>query len=333
MELLSTWHKLYKLRYCPVTLVQTAFAAGTVYLLIAIHATSGPDIDEKELRRSLDQKALVQNYLTNEIGQSWHCANIISGTLETLMNEQVRPHIDLLDGKIAGLHISAGNGDDEEENGSNRSRSLLRKRSSKSKKTPQNFHPHTMPSGSGQSSLLNPPTHISTSSPPTQVPPIANPLISPTTHPAPSAPTSIQSLRSSSSSGFTDSWALQANPDSNPNFKYAQSFAPSETRNFSQPSSDNPFSGNGNGGSDDVGRRGLRSLLARNSEDHNVGGNFGVLGSQPTPPLPEVPYYGGTFPNYVSSSSLGQPGPSSSHSDKANTDLDGAPESWHSFAS
>ena len=183
MDLLSTWRSLYKLRYCPVALIQTAFAAGTVYLLMAIQASSGTRIAHKDLRHSLDQKTLVQQYL-KEIGLSWNCATIISGTLDNLMNEQVRPLLHRLDrnsiSATAGLHIPADIGDDEEENGSSRSRSSSRKWTSTPKKTPQISRPHTMSSGSGQQiSLSTPLKHVLISSSPTQIPLPADPLISP----------------------------------------------------------------------------------------------------------------------------------------------------------
>lgn len=115
MELLSTWRNLYKLRYCPVTLIQTAFSAGTVYLLNAMQASSGTRIARKEVRHSLDQEALVRQYL-QEIGMSWNCATHISITLRRLMDEQVRPHLDLMDRKNipTTLQISPDAGDDEE---------------------------------------------------------------------------------------------------------------------------------------------------------------------------------------------------------------------------
>jgi hypothetical protein len=228
MELLSTWRTLYKLRYCSVTLIQTAFSAGTVYLLIAMQASSGTRVARKELRHSLDQATLMQQYL-HEIGVSWNCATRISVTLRRLMDEQVRPHLDLMDRKNIptnlDLHLSANVGDDAEENNSSVSRSSSSKRP---KLAPQISHPHTMSIGSGQSSHSAPPNHALTLAFPTRVPPPANPSISstvtPSTHTAPSSPDAIQSQRSTSSSNPSDSWVfqqlLQANPDSSPNVNY-----------------------------------------------------------------------------------------------------------------
>ena len=313
MELLSTWRNLYKLRYCPVTLIQTAFSAGTVYLLIAMQATSGARIARKELRHSLDQETLVQQYL-QEIGMSWNCATKISATLRNLMNEQVRPLLDILDRKnipnTASLHTSADMDDDEESN-SGRSRSSSRKRSSVTTLAPQISLPHNISSGSGQSSLSTAPNHILTF--PTQVQPPAKPSISPTitissardassNHAASSAPIAIHSLRSTSSnpSSFTDSWAHQPNPGSSDNFSYlTSSFAQPDLRKHAQPFSnfmDDPFSGNGNSNSDDVNHAfgGLVSFLAHNFQPLSgpSSGNHGYLGMLGGQTLSEAPFVG-----------------------------------------
>ena len=369
MDLLSTWRSLYKLRYCPVTLIQTAFSAGTVYLLTAMQASSGTRIARKELRHSLDQETLVQQYL-QEIGLSWNCATNISGTLRSLMNEQVRPLLDLLDRKstpiTAGLLISADFGDDEEENNSGHSRSSSRKRSSITKLpvTPQISRPHTISSGSGQSSLSTSPKHVLTF--PTQVQSPANPSISPTitissagdTSSTHAAAQSLSSASSSNPSSFTDSWALQPSPDSSPNFNYLpSSFAHPDFRKYAQPFSnfmEDPFSGNGNRSSGDVEHAfgGLVSVLAHNfqplsgpsSENHHVDGYLGMLGGQTLSEAPfvgflsevddthspnssnflQAPFETG-FPNHESSSSsLGEHVPSPIHGDD-NMELDSVP--------
>ena len=78
------------------------------------------------------------------------------------MDEQV----DLMDRKnipiTPGLHISTDISD-EEENNSSRSRSSSRIRSPISNLAPQISHPHSMSTGSGQSSLSTLPNHILTS--------------------------------------------------------------------------------------------------------------------------------------------------------------------------
>ena len=305
MELLATWRTLYTLRYCPVTLVQTAFSAGTVYLLIAMQASSGTRIARKELRHSLDQETLVQQYL-QDIGLSWNCATSISVTLRSLMNEQVRPLLELLDRKsipTAGLHVAADIGDDEGENDSSLFRSISRRRSFRTKLKSQISQPHTMPSGSGQSSLSTPPNHILTF--PTQVPPSAELSISPTftislahdtssTH-APSAPIAIpsQPLRSSSSSNpssFTDSWALPTSPGSSPDFNYLQQFlAHSDLRKHAQSSNfmDSPFFGYGNSSGDDAVGSLAHNIQPLSGPSSEVDGYLGMLGGQT---LSEVPF-------------------------------------------
>jgi len=291
MDLLLTWRNLYTLRYCPITLIQTVFSAGTVYLLTAMQASSGIRIAQKELRHSLDQETLVLQYL-QEIGVSWKCATNISGILRSLVDEQVRPLLirKTIPIAAAGLHISGDNGDDEGENGSTLSRSSSKsshigKRSSITKKYRHHLnHPRTKSSGS---SLSTSPTHILTSpTSPTQVSPFqAQALNSPTftissaqqtssTYAAPSAPIAIQSHPrstpsfSSSPSSFPDPRGLQPSsthsgspipsPGSSPIFttNYSQSFSHRGIQDHSQPSSnytDDLFSGNGSGSGEDVG--------------------------------------------------------------------------------
>jgi hypothetical protein len=90
MDLLATWQKLYGLRYCPITLIQIAFSAGTVYLLIAIQACSGVRVAQKELRYSLDQQRLIMQHLT-EIGRSWPGATKIAEILMRLTQDRLVP--------------------------------------------------------------------------------------------------------------------------------------------------------------------------------------------------------------------------------------------------
>lgn len=90
MELLATWQKSYGLRYCPITLIQIGFSAGTVHLLIAIQACSGVRIAQKELRYALDQQKVLLQHLT-EIGHSWLGAIKIAGILTRLMQDRLMP--------------------------------------------------------------------------------------------------------------------------------------------------------------------------------------------------------------------------------------------------
>ncbi|KAF8241145.1 hypothetical protein L208DRAFT_1420221 [Tricholoma matsutake] len=93
VELLGTWRTLYTLRYSPITLVQTAFSAGTIYLLVAVQAATGLRVAQESLKHSLSQAQLCVQYLL-EIGQSWHCANNIAEILRNLLQEQLKPLLD-----------------------------------------------------------------------------------------------------------------------------------------------------------------------------------------------------------------------------------------------
>jgi len=93
VELLGTWRTLYSLRYSPITLVQTAFSAGTIYLLVAVQAATGLRVAQESLKHSLSQAQLCVHYLL-EIGKSWHCANNIAEILRNLLQEQLKPILD-----------------------------------------------------------------------------------------------------------------------------------------------------------------------------------------------------------------------------------------------
>lgn len=90
MEHLATWRSLYTLRYCPVTLAQTVFSAGTVYLLTAAQASSGLRVAWKELRHASTHLDLILDYL-QEVGESWQCSTNIASILRGLMQDQ--PHL------------------------------------------------------------------------------------------------------------------------------------------------------------------------------------------------------------------------------------------------
>ncbi|KAG6819360.1 hypothetical protein H0H93_012543 [Arthromyces matolae] len=93
VELLGTWRTLYTLRCAPITLVQTAFSAGTVYLLGAVQAATGLRVAQESLKHSLAQVQLCVDYLF-EIGKSWQCATNIGEILRGLLHEQIKPILD-----------------------------------------------------------------------------------------------------------------------------------------------------------------------------------------------------------------------------------------------
>ncbi|KIK68195.1 hypothetical protein GYMLUDRAFT_237288 [Collybiopsis luxurians FD-317 M1] len=90
MDLLGIYRSLYTLRYVPVTPVQIAFAAGTVYILLAVQATTGLRVAKKELETYVAQAELCIQYLT-EIGKSWKCSEEIADILRGLVRTQLRP--------------------------------------------------------------------------------------------------------------------------------------------------------------------------------------------------------------------------------------------------
>ncbi|KAG6852186.1 hypothetical protein C0991_002279, partial [Blastosporella zonata] len=93
VELLGTWRSLYSLRYAPITLVQTAFSAGTIYLLGAVQAATGLRVAQESLKHALAQAQLCVQYLF-EIGKSWQCATNIGEILRRLLQEQLKPLLD-----------------------------------------------------------------------------------------------------------------------------------------------------------------------------------------------------------------------------------------------
>ena len=117
MELLALWDHLYGLRLSPVTVIQIAFSASTVFVLSAIQACSGVRIAQKELRSSLNQQATVLNYL-QIIGRSWPGAIKIATILKDLMHDRLRPllarrKIPIQNGEI--LQVAELVGEDEED--------------------------------------------------------------------------------------------------------------------------------------------------------------------------------------------------------------------------
>ncbi|KNZ79271.1 Nitrogen assimilation transcription factor nit-4 [Termitomyces sp. J132] len=104
VELLGTWRSLYTLRYAPITLVQTAFSAGTIYLLGAVQASTGLRVAQESLKHALAQAQLCVDYLF-EIGKSWQCAMNIGEILRRLLQEQLKP---LLDKRVSRADAMSG---------------------------------------------------------------------------------------------------------------------------------------------------------------------------------------------------------------------------------
>ncbi|KAJ3921609.1 hypothetical protein F5877DRAFT_19082, partial [Lentinula edodes] len=90
MDLLGIYRSLYTLRYVPVTPVQIVFAAGTVYILLAVQATRGLRVAKKDLQMYVGRADLCVQYLA-EIGRSWKCASDIADILRGLIAMQLSP--------------------------------------------------------------------------------------------------------------------------------------------------------------------------------------------------------------------------------------------------
>ncbi|KIY43005.1 hypothetical protein FISHEDRAFT_26732, partial [Fistulina hepatica ATCC 64428] len=92
MELASAWRNMYTLRYVPVTFIQVVFAAGTVFLLLAVHSATGIRVAEVLLTQSLNNFDQCIKMLV-DAGQSWPCALNISDILENLLHSHLIPFL------------------------------------------------------------------------------------------------------------------------------------------------------------------------------------------------------------------------------------------------
>jgi hypothetical protein len=324
MELLGTWRELYTLRYCSITLIQTLFSAGTIYILTAIQAGSGIRIAQKELRYSLDQSEIVMQYL-NEIGRSWQCANNIAGILKNLHEEQLKPLLERktipITSPISGSGLQVP---DFVDNDDDDARSTISRTSSKGRanrrpavsKTKQRQVSHSRKESTGSLALPPSPTIMitrvhrdSTSS--TYAPSSSSSARSVT------APIAIQprprstTVLSSSPSSLPTPWLVQPNgspsPSSSPvfsNFSSSPSFGqhPFPDHSHSLSHGHSIFSGNGpgtnlfNGHSlatnPDPKPNSLDRAIMHSPPDNYPGeelsGFFGMLGGQTLPPTPFV---------------------------------------------
>lgn len=91
MDLLGLWRQYFTLRYVPITLVQTIFSAGTIYLLSALQSVEGVRVANKELRHAMQNTLDCIQYL-KEVGESWPCATKIANILRD-WQQQTKPKI------------------------------------------------------------------------------------------------------------------------------------------------------------------------------------------------------------------------------------------------
>ncbi|XP_006455146.1 hypothetical protein AGABI2DRAFT_209475, partial [Agaricus bisporus var. bisporus H97] len=91
MELLTIWRDYFTLRYVPVTLIQTIFGAGTIYLSSALQSVEGVRVANKELSHAMTKTLECIQYL-KEAGESWPCATKIASILRDWQH-QTKPKI------------------------------------------------------------------------------------------------------------------------------------------------------------------------------------------------------------------------------------------------
>lgn len=230
MENLATWRTLYGLRYCPITLIQAVFSAGTIHLLTAIQAANGQRVARKELGIALGQQRLVLEYLT-EIGQSWQCATNLAGIMRKLVSAELKPLLERHSEPSAGpsssssLHLpSVDEGEEAQEEGLPRSLTRNRQISLPGQvRPPHRFHAREHSVNEGAPLPSTPPTTLS---PTIMISPAREPSQNPdqssfgrfSSSPVHSSPISIRRSGSSSSlsplkgSSFPEQWALRPSP-------------------------------------------------------------------------------------------------------------------------
>ncbi|RDB17161.1 Nitrogen assimilation transcription factor nirA [Hypsizygus marmoreus] len=201
VELLGTWRSLYTLRYAPITLVQTAFSAGTIYLLVAVQAATGLRVAQETLRHALFQAQLCVQYLL-EIGKSWQCATNIAEILRNLLQEQLKP---LLERRAINQGPLTGQLGSPTASSSSATRHVFKPPSTERRRSPSQRRSTSRAEGSrsrGRSSVIVP----------------NDAMRSVSTHHSPISPSdspvsfNMQSLRSSSSSSASPRASAPANP-------------------------------------------------------------------------------------------------------------------------
>lgn len=94
VSLLSKYDDLYGIRFAPNVVMQVTFSAGTVCLLSAVRALSGPRVAEKRLSDSLTQADACVKYL-GKIAISYESSQKIKEILENMARAWVVPRIGL----------------------------------------------------------------------------------------------------------------------------------------------------------------------------------------------------------------------------------------------
>ncbi|KAF8208173.1 fungal-specific transcription factor domain-containing protein [Mycena galopus ATCC 62051] len=92
LELVEIWRSLYTLRLAPVTMVQVAFNAGTIFLLRALQATASPRIAHGALNTALAQLETCEQCL-QELAFTWASGARTRDTLQAILNDRLKPVI------------------------------------------------------------------------------------------------------------------------------------------------------------------------------------------------------------------------------------------------
>ncbi|KAH8092517.1 hypothetical protein BXZ70DRAFT_1010830 [Cristinia sonorae] len=103
MLIASNWHSNYSIRFSPITIVQIIFSAGTVFVLSALQAISGPRLGRVTLTTSLNQIQQCIDYLA-VIGESWDCSYRVREILLNIVDAQLKPRLLLRSGGAALPH-------------------------------------------------------------------------------------------------------------------------------------------------------------------------------------------------------------------------------------
>ncbi|ETW83538.1 hypothetical protein HETIRDRAFT_438733 [Heterobasidion irregulare TC 32-1] len=92
MKLADTWRNSYTLRYVPITFIQVVSAACTIFILSAVHATSGQRLAKVQLDQAKRDTQQAVRYL-NEIGESFAGARTIAHILGGVFEEKVKSRL------------------------------------------------------------------------------------------------------------------------------------------------------------------------------------------------------------------------------------------------
>ncbi|KAI5116274.1 hypothetical protein M0805_009231 [Coniferiporia weirii] len=94
LNILRLWRKLYgTVRFSPITLIQTIFASGTIYILQAMQAAMGRRPATQTQASALENVEELVGFL-RECAESWECATRIADIFEKLLRDQRRTKAD-----------------------------------------------------------------------------------------------------------------------------------------------------------------------------------------------------------------------------------------------